>query len=174
MGLFDDIKKNRIIILVVSKNKSKELFGKVLPEMRRFSDRLGIITLQYPYESLIQEFRKNNRNLDDFYFVDAITATQKTPPIVYNCIFVSSPSSFSELKVAFVSLMEEKNREVIFFDRISGLIQYSDIHRITKFANDLIIDSHAYGKKVIFSVYIEDSEEFIKNISMFADKVIKI
>lgn len=106
--------------------------------------------------------------------MDAITATKNIPPLKNNCIFVSSPSALTEMRVAYISLYQDKNRDAVFFDRVSGLTDCLDSYSITKFVHNMILSTHSYNGRLVLFTYSEDSQKLIEDISMFADKVIEL
>jgi hypothetical protein len=173
MSLYDDISKNSIILIVTSKINYKTSIDKIYPEIVKFGN-IGYVTINKPYQSILKDFESRNVSKSKLFFVDAITATVQAPPIVNDCLFVASPNALTDLGLAFSSLLNEKNRDLIFFDTISTLIIYQEIGSVIKFAHNLVTKARVSGKKVIFVSLKEDSETLIKDLNMFVDAVIEI
>ena len=173
MGIAEEARKSRVI-LVSKRYGYRDDFISIMQDIQRSGKRIGYITIKRSYDLISKEMLKNRIESGRFFFVDAITATLNVPPIVGNCIFVSSPSSLTELKVAFSSLFEEKNREIICFDSISELLEYNEQYEVVKFIHGLIMITHTMNRKAVFIVREEDSGKLVKDVSMFADKLINL
>jgi len=173
MALYEDISKNSIILLTTSKTKYRDSMNVIYSEIQKFG-KIGYVTINKPYSSVIKDLEGKNIDKTNFFFVDAITATVQAPPAADNCIFVASPNALTDLGLAFSSLLAEKNRDLIFFDTISTLIVYQEIGSVIKFSHNLVTKARVTGKKVIFLSLKEDSETLIKDLNMFVDAVIDV
>ena len=173
MGLYEDISKNSIVLLVTSKTKYRDSFNVIYGEIAKFGS-IGYITINKPYSAVIHDLESRNIDKAKFFFVDAITSTVQAPPKDDSCIFVASPNALTDLGLAFSSLIGEKNRELVFFDTISTLVVYQDISSVTKFTHNMITKARVTGKKVVFMSLKEDSETLIKDLNMFMDAVIEV
>ncbi|MEM2138670.1 MAG: hypothetical protein QXM96_00790 [Candidatus Woesearchaeota archaeon] len=174
MDLKKDINDFDILLLISSKLNYSENIIQIIKESNNISNSIGYITLNKPFTKITSDLGKIGIDKDKFFFVDAITSTVMAPPIVSNCIFVSSPSALTEISVSFSSLVQEKNVDLIIFDTISTLIIYQDIGQVIKFAHNLITKARVLGKKTILLTLKEDSETLIKDLNMFVDKVIEL
>jgi hypothetical protein len=174
MSLSEDLLNNNLILLTATKEKYRDSLKLIYQELSKSFDKIGYITVNKPFSNVMDTLSKNNLNVNKFYFVDAITATVKAPPIVGNCMFVSSPTALTDIGLAFTSLMTEKNCDIIFFDTISTLIIYQDIGSVIKFTHNLITKASVMGKKAVFLAVKEDSEALIKDLNMFVDKIVEI
>jgi hypothetical protein len=172
MNFLAEVKTNRILLFITSSSDAQENLIRALSQVQKYGKRLGYISIQDSIENVTEKFKKKKLMIDKFYFVDTITATKKVPPAADNCIFISSPSSLTELRVAFAYLFRDKNRELVFFDRITGLINYFDIYTLMRFIHELITLAHSFSGKLVLFAYAEDSQSLIKDITMFADTVI--
>ncbi len=173
MTLYDDISKNSIILLITSKSTYRESISTIYQEIAKFGN-IGYITINKPYQSIKKDLENKSINTTKFFFVDAITATVQAPPIVNDCIFVSSPTALTDIGLAFSSLLGEKNRDLVFFDTISTLVVYEDIGSVIKFAHNLVTKGRVTNKKVLFLSLKEDSETLIKDLNMFVDAVVEV
>ncbi|MEM3373980.1 MAG: hypothetical protein QXE31_02045 [Candidatus Woesearchaeota archaeon] len=174
VNLKEEIKNSDINLIIGSKSNYIENINFILKEINFISNKIGYITLNKPYTKILSDIQKLNLDKNKFFFVDAITATVSSPPIVDNCVFVSSPSALTEISVSFSTLVQEKNADLIFFDTISTLIIYQDIGQVIKFAHNIITKARVLGKKAIFLTLKEDSETLIKDLNMFVDKIIEL
>lgn len=173
MALYEEISKNSIILITASKSKYRDLVDSIYHELAKLGN-IGYITINKPYQSVLKDLESRNISSSKVFFVDAITATVQAPPIVDNCLFVSSPNALTDLGLAFSSLLGEKRCDTIVFDTISTLVVYQDIGSVIKFAHNLVTKTRVTGKKVIFLTLKEDSESLIKDLNMFVDSVIEV
>lgn len=174
MGLKEDIKENKIVLISTNKNNYNENLSNIQGAVNENNEKIGYVTINKPYNSIIQNLERNNIDQDKFFFVDAITATVKTPPKVENCVFVNSPTALTDLGLAYSSLLNEKNCEVVLFDTISTLAVYQEASSVVKFVHNLLTKTRILNKKAVFVALKEDSETLIKDLNMFVDKIIEI
>ena len=174
MGITEDIAGSNIILITTSKSKYNESLGVIQPELEKAGGMVGYITINKPYNSILQDFGKKGINKNKFFFVDAITSTVQSPQPSPNCIFVSSPTALTDLGLAFSSLFSEKKCDAVFFDAISTLGVYQDPGSVIKFVHNLITKARVLNKKAIFLALKEDSETLIKDLNMFVDRIIEL
>lgn len=173
MDMKAELASGQIILMVTSKSKYLSVVGDIHDGLSGLGT-LGYVTVNKPYATICKDLEKKGINPKEVFFVDAITATVQAPPIVNNCYFVASPTSLTDLSLSFSSLASENNCEIIFFDTISTLMVYQDIGTVIKFVHNLITKIRVLGKKLVFLAFKEDSEELIKDLNMFVDKVIEL
>lgn len=174
MTISESITDNNILLVVTFKDKYNESINTIQPEIEKSVNKIGYITINKPFNNIIDDLNKKNLNKDKFFFIDAITATVQSPPVIDNCIFVSSPSALTDLGLAFSSALTEHNCDLIFIDTISTLIVYQDIGSVTKFVHNLVTKTRVLNKKAVFLALKEDSETLIKDLNMFVDEIIEI
>ncbi|NTV24330.1 MAG: hypothetical protein HGA85_08255 [Nanoarchaeota archaeon] len=174
MSFVEEIRKHNAILVVVSDIANKESALMALKESQNSFQRIGYVLINEFYNIIIEEFNKRKIDLGKFFFIDAKTAAEGIPPILDNCIFISSPSSLTELRVAFNTLIEERNREIVFFDRFSRLMDCADIFAVTKLLHNLLLTTASNSRKVVFFVVADDSDRLVKDMTMFVDKTISI
>lgn len=112
-------------------------------------------------------------NLDKYFFIDVLTSSVKTPPVVDNCEFVQSPSALTDISLALSKAIEEKGCDNILFDTISTLTIYENLSEIIKFSQSMITKARVNNVKSVFIAMKEDSEELIKDLTMFVDGVVE-
>lgn len=120
------------------------------------------------YVSITQPITEEKEN---FVYVDAITVTKKIPPVMKNCIFVSSPTALTELRLAVKSLYLEKMCEIVIFDDVSSMMEYNDLGDLTQFLNSIILIARENNKKLVLMLN-KDSNELINDLTMFSDLII--
>ena len=171
--LYEDLQTNNIVLLITSKEKYNESLKNIHSEISKFNI-VGYITLNKPFMSIIQDLK--NLNIDDskFFFLDGITATVQTPPVVGNAVFVSSPNDLTDMSLGISSLYNEHGADMVFFNTISTIIVYQDIGSVIKFAHNIITKSRVLNKKIVLFALKEDSESLIKDLNMFVDKIIEV
>jgi hypothetical protein len=108
---------------------------------------------------------------ENIVYVDAITTTKHVPPVLENCIFVSSPDALTELRLAIKSLFIEKNCEIVVIDDVSSMKEYNDLGDLTSFLNAVILMTRENNKKLILIVK-KESNELINDLTMFSDVII--
>ncbi|MFH2020641.1 MAG: hypothetical protein ABIJ34_04455 [archaeon] len=168
----EELEGSSIILLITQKSSYKKCIGQLYDEVLTSPKNIGYVTINKPYNTIISDMKLKNIDSLKLSFVDAITATVQAPPIVNNCMFVSSPTALTDLGLAYSSLYGEHGCNLVLFDTISTLIVYQDLGSVTKFVHNLVTKARVLDKKLIMIGLKEDSENLIKDLNMFVDKVI--
>ena len=174
MSIADDIKGNGVILFTTSKDKYNESLSNIQPEVEKSVNKIAYVTINKPFNSILQDMHSRGLNTGKFFFIDAITATVQSPPAVDNCIFVTSPTALTDIGLAFSSALSEHGCDLVFFDTISTLIVYQEIGSVIKFVHNLITKVRVLNKKLVLLALKEDSENLIKDLNMFVDKIIEV
>jgi hypothetical protein len=175
MKLSEEFRENKTLMYITSREKEKKTINDIQQELIKLNKRTGYLILERPFKEVKRELENKKANPDNFFFVDIYTAGKETPPIVDNCIFISSPEALTEIRVAISTLYAEKNRELIFIENIGEMIKSHDIFFLTRFINNLILKAEGLNRKLILLIVKEENtRHLIKDIAMFADKVIEI
>jgi hypothetical protein len=174
MVISEHLTTNPIILSVTSKENYNDAVALMQGEIKDVSEKIGYVTINRPYNTIIKDLKNAGIDSNKFFFIDAITATVQSPPQVDNCIFVSSPSALTDLGLAFSSTINEQNSGLVVFDTISTLLVYQNLVAVTKFVHNIVTKARVQGKKIVLVALKEDSEEFIKDLNMFVDKIVEI
>ncbi len=174
MTLTEDIGQNHIVLLITSKSRYNDTVKKIQIEIDQTAQKIGYVTVNKPFNTVLEELKNNGINSDKYFFVDAVTATVQTPPVVERCLFINSPTALTDLGLAFSSLYNEHGCELVFFDTISLLAVYQEVSTVIKFVHNLITKIRVLNKKAVFLALKEDSETLIKDLNMFVDKIIEL
>ena len=83
------------------------------------------LSMNRPYDNLINLFKKNNIDPKKFFFVDTISKTigGKTP-IEKNVLYISSPHGLTEISIALSKALQslKAKEKFLFFDSISTML----------------------------------------------------
>lgn len=172
MSLVEDIKSNQVLLFVISKKDYTEMLLDVIKAVEKSSDKVCYVTINRPYNNILLQLKNNKVNLGKFLFVDAITSTVQTPEQVENCIFVASPDALTDLSLAFSQALSKC--DIALFDTMSTLVIYQDIGSVLKFIHNIVTKLRVGNKKGVLIALKEDSEELIKDLHMFVDKVVDL
>ena len=169
----DELESKTILMVNTTKQNYSNVAKEIVPYLAEKFSKIGYITINRPYATIVKEIQEQGLQTDKFYFVDAITATVQSPPVVDNCIFINAPSDLTDLGLAFSSLLSDHGCDVIFVDTISTLIVYKDIGAVTKFVHNLVTKSRVNNKKAVLLAVRQDSEKLLQDLNMFVDAVIE-
>lgn len=168
-------KKHQIIVLIIPNDQYMERIVDVAKEVAVDSQKICYVTLNRPYDSLIETLKSANVDTSKFFFVDGITKTAEAPPSIENCEFVSSPSALTELSLTTSDLLDSQKYDYIIFDSLSTLLVYESEIVVTKFIHFLMSKVRIVGCKAIFTCLKQDADSvLIKDLNMFADKIIEM
>ena len=172
MSLVDDIKDNQIALFVISKSDYTDILMDITKVIVAQSEAVGYVTINRPYNNVIMQLDKEGVKHDKFFFVDAITSTVQTPQEVSNCVFVAAPDALTDLSLAISQTLN--SAEIIVFDTMSTLAVYQDVGSVLKFMHNVVTKLRVANKKGALIALKEDSEQLVKDMHMFVDKVVDL
>jgi KaiC/GvpD/RAD55 family RecA-like ATPase len=161
------------VVVVCCENYQKDSIS-ILKWAVKEGKKICYVTINKPYDTLIQILKKNNIDTKKFFFVDAITKTIKEASPVDNCVFVSSPNSLTEMSIA-VRAACKQGFDILIFDSLSALMVYEKEEGASTFLHSLVNILRVHKVKALFEVLsVDEGSKMMKNMQMFVDKKIKI
>lgn len=129
------------------------------------------VTLNKPFVTLQELFKKEGIDTRMIFFIDAITKTVSGVEKKKNCLFIGSPENLSDISIAMdQAVMALPKEKFIFFDSLSVLLIYNDPVTVAKFIHLLAGKMHIWKVKgIIVSLRKKEDEELIKEIFPFCD-----
>jgi len=174
MELIDELRNKQIVLIVFPKARYVQEINNVIRAVYTTSNRICYVCLNKPYQSIINNLKASGLPTEKYFFIDVLTSTVKTPEAVDNCEFVESPSAITDLGMAFTKAIQEKGCDNALFDTISTLAIYHDIGEIIKFTQNLMTKARVHNIKSVYIALKEDSEELVKDLTMFVDGVVEL
>lgn len=174
MALIDEINNNQVILIIINKSEYIEKSVEIVKTLGGIDQKTCYVALNKPYNSIILNMQKNDIDSNKFFFIDVLTATVQTPPEVTNCLFVESPNAITDLSLSFSKAMFEVGCENALFDAVSNLLIHQDQASVIKLTQNLMTKVRVGGKKAIFIALKEDSEQLIKDLTMFVDAIVNL
>ena len=160
--------------MVLPKAKYTTEVINVIKAVDAVSNRVCYVCLNKPYNSIMNTLKANNLDVGKYFFIDVLTSAVKTPEPVDNCEFVQSPSALTDISLAFTKATQEMNCTEVLFDAISTLAIYQNIGEIIKFTQNLMTKARVTGVKSVYIALKEDSQEMVKDLTMFVDGVVEM
>ena len=174
INLKKSISENKVLVFLIPNFEYSEKLLEITTTLAKEKKKICYVSLNRSYSALLEWFKKNGVDSNKFVFVDAITNTVSVPPKVENCVFVSAPSAFTEIGLA-VSRYLNEGIDALIFDSISTLLIYEESIAVTKFTHFLMAKMTTKGAQAVFTSLKEDiTDDVIKDINLFADKVIDL
>lgn len=138
MDLFFDDSHDAKIYLVLSEPRNlRKKNSEILTEVVRKGFTTIVITTNDPYNVLRKYYVKAGINLENVYFIDAITkyAIGKESEGAVNCTFVGSPSNLTEMGIAVTELLKtiDKDKVCVLLDSVNSMLIYISSVNLTKF-----------------------------------------
>ncbi|MFH1316536.1 MAG: hypothetical protein ABII01_03395 [Candidatus Woesearchaeota archaeon] len=136
------------------------------------------VTLNKPYDTLVQIFKKEDIDPEMIIFIDAVSKTaggqlKKTD----KCLFIGAPDNLSDISIAMdqaVRALPGKDR-FVFFDSLSTLLLYNDIAVVARFIHFLSTKMRVWKVKgIIISLKKEKDKELIDELIQFCDVVLDL
>ena len=176
MRLKKEVGKGRTVLVIVPTELYRKTLTDFVKQAAKGYKSILYVTLNDSHDVLVRDFKNRGINPDKFYFVDARTEVSTPEPRpAKNCIFVSSPEALTELKIAITKSHEKHEPEIVFLDSLSTLLSYLSDGIVARWAHDVITKFKESNTAAIFLCLKRDEESYlVKDIAMFADKVIHI
>lgn len=174
MDLTDSIREKQIILVVFPKTAYISKLAEVIKAADAASKKICYVSLNKPYNSIISLLKEKNLDVSKYFFIDVLTSSVKLPQASDNCEFVQSPSDLTDISLAFSKAIDEKGCDNALFDAISTLTIYQDIGEIIKFTQNLMTKARIKNVKSVYIALKEDSEELVKDLTMFVDEVVEL
>jgi len=168
-----EIKKNKLLVAIVS---NKGYNTKMTEITKDVSDnkKMCYVSLNKPFDTIEENLKAKKINTNNFIFVDAITKGAGKKEAA-NVVFVSSPRALTELNITIGKILEVGKVKNLIFDSLSTLLIYEKPLVVVKFVHALIAKLRALNVTAVFIVLKDDvTPDLLKNLYMFADKVISI
>jgi len=174
LDLKEEIGKGQTIVLIIP---NEQYTKKIIEITKYFSDNhksICYVSLNKLFDPLIASFKDAGVDQNKFFFVDAIT--KSTNPNIKesdNCIYISSPSSLTELSIAINKVLETGKFEGFLLDSLSTLLIYNKSEVVCKFVHGLINKMKGANATVVFTALKGDTGSILlKDIGMFVDNVL--
>ncbi len=175
MNIADELKKNQVIITILPNNGySKHLLKMVKYASKKYKTSV-YVSLNKIYNALRKSFLSHKINPNKFFYIDGITK-RIIPNVenVENCVFIDSSASLTQLSLTLISILEEKDIDLIIFDSLSTLLINNDLDKVERFTQFIVNKIRDTNTKAIFTVLEGDTEKgLIKRLGMFVDKIVK-
>jgi archaellum biogenesis ATPase FlaH len=166
-----DIEKNDIIVFTIPNKNYTDNTLKIVSALSSIHKKICYVSLNRPYNTIIKNFQDIKIDVKKFLFIDCVTQKREEHPSV---VCVSSPRALTELNIAISKVLSTKVDSTVF-DSLSTLLIYEQSSTVIKFAHSVITMFRNAGSKGIFTCLKEDiNSELIKDLSMFADKIVEL
>jgi len=168
----ESLNDSEIIGLVIPDIAYDEKLVEVAGNISKNYDNILYISIDKPFDKLVDKFKKNKINCDNFHFIDCITHTLKKPEPCEKCTYVSSPRAFDEVHGAISDVLKKREIDIVLIDSPSSLLTYYERMDVLKFIHILMIKLLTANCKGIFPFPRESGESFKRSVEMFTDKVV--
>ena len=136
------------------------------------------ISLNTSFQKLYSDFSRDNKSLDNVYFLDMISANSGAKIInLPNVEYVNSPSDLTDC----IMLLEKKldampnKRVIILLDSVTTVAVYNDPSVVEKFIHVLIGKASSYNvSAILLSPDYGETKSITETIEQFMDKTIKV
>jgi len=168
-----DIEKNNILIFIISKQEYSSKQIEIIKNLP-LEKRLCYVSLNKPYKTVKENLLSNNIDIKNILFIDTISKGDSKNEEEKNVIFTSSGNSLTELNIVINEALEVGKMKNLFFDSLSTLLIYEKPQTVSKFIHSLTAKLRDLNVNAIFiSLKDELNPELLKNLYMFADKIIE-
>jgi archaellum biogenesis ATPase FlaH len=180
VNIVEEITNNQFLLILLQEDQYLKQLERIVKSVEKNRKKICYVCLSKPYTDVIETLKGRKINTSKFFFIDVLSSHYQTPKPVSNCIFVPAPSELEHIKVAIAKAVNERKCGVIIIDTISTLLMYEEGSSIVRFTHELTIERKQEDVKKLFIVLKKDSipekenKELLKDLSMFADKIVDL
>jgi len=173
MDVSNELDKNQTLLVIVP---SIDYNAVAIDVAKKLSKKpVCYVSLNKSADSLKELFKKNNVNVGNIVFIDAITKTFKDVPDQTDGVyFVQSPAALTEISITINKVLKH-GFEYLIFDSLTNLLIYTEKAPVAKFV--LNVANHVKENKtkaVFYALDIKKHEALIQEACMFVDKAIDL
>ena len=165
--------KNYVVLATVNPKKYQEINLKLIKHLIQDKNIPGIyVTLNKPYETMAELFKKNKINTDMIIFIDAVTKTEGNIKKTEDCLFIGNPENLSDISIAMDQAVRSihSKEKFLFFDSLNTLLIFNSAIAVARFIHFLAGKMRAWGVKgIIISLRRGVEEELINELTQFCD-----
>ncbi|MBW2984332.1 hypothetical protein KY361_04410 [Candidatus Woesearchaeota archaeon] len=173
----ESLQENFIIAVISSSESYSALNTAIVDYMVNKKKMPGVyVTMNKPYETVINNLKKCGIDTKKIFFVDAISNVIGNKKLISeNCIILDSPSALTELGIVISKAFGSKKIKFLLMDSLSTMLVYNKVDTTVKFIHYLITQLRKYKLSgIILSLEKDMESKTIDSITQFCDKVIKI
>ena len=85
MDLAEEIRNKQIVLIVFPKAKYMSKLSEIVKAVDTASKKVCYVSLNKPYNSIIENLKASNLDINKYFFIDVLTSTVKTPKPIDNC-----------------------------------------------------------------------------------------
>ncbi|MCK5023009.1 MAG: hypothetical protein KAS04_02455 [Candidatus Aenigmarchaeota archaeon] len=169
------MKEKDVILVLVPNTKYSEKIIEISKMMSNVSKRICYVSLNRPYKTLVNDFAKKKINIDEFFFIDAVTKGVKDEESTDQVVYVSSPKALTELNITMKKVLKVGKIESTIFDSLSTLLVYEGSANVVRFSHSIVSLFRTLGTKGVLVALKEDvKSEVVKDLNMFVDEVVEL
>lgn len=178
-NLVESMDKSRFVIALIDEEKYIDKITEIAKSVKN-AEKICYVCLSKPYTDICEDLKMRGADIKKFYFVDTLSSHYGINASSVNCTFVDSPTNIPGIKDAITKASKEKKCTSIVFDTISAMLIYQDNSKIVRFTHDFLSEKHEERSRILYlvirhdSVPAEENEKLVSDLSMFADKTIKV
>lgn len=162
--------------------KGEDYFNTIIEVLKKkiVNETAGIyVSLNRPYNSLLDIFKKEGIDSEKIIFIDCVTKMVSNEAVnnVENVIFINTPQDLNKLSVAIsktVNAVEYTNK-ILFVDALRTLLIYNSQKTVSKFIYSLINRMRLLNINIIMlSIENELDSDIMNLLTQSVDKVINL
>jgi len=172
--IIKELKENQNIVVVTkSSSHNKTLLQFCKTAAKQFKNII-FVTITKPYNKIRAELERAGVNTSNYVFIDCISSRYNIEmKDSKNCVYVSSPEMLVDVSAAISRALRNQNA-LLLLDDISSLAIYNQNMNILQFLHGTMIRLQKNNARGIFLMLDDNKkDDMIKNLSLFADKIIK-
>ncbi len=173
----EELSENYIVTITSSSEKYSQVNKVVMDYFVNKKKLNGIyVTMNKPYETLINIFEKNKINTKNVFFVDAISGMLgEEKSEAENCLVLQSPSALTEMSITISNACNSKKLNFLIMDSLSTLLVYNNEKSTVKFIHYLTAQLRKNRMDgIVLSLEKDMERKILDSIAQFCDKVVRI
>jgi archaellum biogenesis ATPase FlaH len=175
-----NLKPNSVILFIIDAKNYHQIHPRLLRDTIVEKKFAGIyITVNKPYDILVEYLKKNKIDTENIFFIDAISESVSDDIKMTNdCLFIPSPERLTDLAIALTQTLESmKNKEnkFIFIDSLSTLLIYNSFDVVAKFVHFIVSRLRLFGLVgILISIEKQIDEKMTSILIEMCDEIVEV
>jgi SOS response regulatory protein OraA/RecX len=168
---------NNLLMVTIKKDYDNAL-NKLIKIISSKCKNICYVCLSKNSSQVVDEFKELQKGFDDMTFIELFNTKKSNNN--KSSIQIKDPEDLEGIKKAVNKAIYKNNCSTVVYDTISKLLIYQTPDNILRFAHEVLSNPRQKKAHKLFialekdNIYNDENTKLIKDLSLFADKIIEI
>lgn len=168
------------LLMINIKKEHDNVLNELIKKFSSECNNICYVCLSKKSSQVLDEFKNFKSNFKGLTFIDIFSSGTKYLKNDKNFIYVKEPNNLQEINNAVNKAVYKNKCSTVIYDTISKLLVYQTPDRILKFTHKILSNPKQKETHKLFinlrkdNIYKDENTKLIKDLSLFADKIVEI